>query len=302
MGGIVGRLFREFAVTLSIAIAVSAVVSLTLTPMMCARLLASAKGRRGRLYTWSEGIFEAVLGAYDRGLRWVIRHQMVMAFVTFLTFVLTVVLFIIVPKGLFPQQDTGQLMGTSDAPQDVSFPSMKERQMALNKVVAADPDVDHFISVHRLGGDDEQAAPSSSAQAEAAPQGDRRRHHQPASPEAREGRGVNLFLQSIQDVRVGGRHRADAVPVHARRTRTSTSSSLGAADGRASAEDARAHGRQHRPADERPRARRQRRPRHGVAPRRHAAGRRRHALRRVRPAVRRDLASPRSTRTTSSSK
>ncbi len=206
MGGIVGRLFREFAVTLSMAIAVSAVVSLTLTPMMCSRLLASAQGSRGRVYTWSEGVFAAVLRAYDRGLRWVIRHQLVMASVTFLTFVLTVILFMIVPKGLFPQQDTGQLMGTSDAPQDVSFPSIKERQMKLNKVVAADPDVDHFISFVPAFGSAMNGGtlmiglkPKPPRKASADDIVNRLR------PKLSKVEGINLFLQSIQDVRVGGR-------------------------------------------------------------------------------------------------
>jgi multidrug efflux pump subunit AcrB len=204
MGGIVGRLFREFAVTLSMAIAVSAVVSLTLTPMMCSRLLRGAEGPRGRLYNWSEGVFEAILHAYDRGLRWVIRHQAVMLLATAGAVVLTVALFKVLPQGLFPQQDTGTLTGFSDAPQDVSFPSMRDRQIQLNKVVHADPDVDHFISF--IGGGAGNTGtmfiglkPKPPRKVSADEIINRLR------PKLGKVEGINLFLQSIQDVRVGGR-------------------------------------------------------------------------------------------------
>src|SRR2546426_1920836 len=142
MGGLVGRLFREFAVTLSVAIAISAVVSLTLTPMMASRLLRPMHERKpGRLYRASERIFEGMHGAYDRALRWVLDHEPVMLIVTVATVAFTIYLYIVIPKGLFPQQDTGSVAGTSDAPPDVSFPAMKARQEGLNKVLAEDPNI-----------------------------------------------------------------------------------------------------------------------------------------------------------------
>ena len=204
MGGIVGRLFREFAVTLSLAIGVSAVVSLTLTPMMCSRLLKPVHGPRGRLYEWSERVFEGTLHFYDRGLRWVIRHQHVMQILTVLAVVLTGFLAAIVPKGLFPQQDTGTVTGFSDAPQDVSFPSMRDRQVKLNKIVHEDPDVDHFISFIGNGTVNTGTMfmglkPKPPRTATADEIIGRLR------PKLSKIEGINLFLQSIQDVRVGGR-------------------------------------------------------------------------------------------------
>jgi multidrug efflux pump len=204
MGGIVGRLFREFAVTLCMAIAVSAVVSLTLTPMMCSRLLKLEHGPRGRLYDWSERVFEAILRGYDSGLRWVIRHQAVMLLVTLSAMGLTYVLFRMLPQGLFPQQDTGTLSGYSDAPQDVSFTSMRERQIKLNAIVKADPDVDHFISFIGGGAGNTGAMyiglkPKPPRKASADQIINRLR------PKLTRVEGISLFLQSIQDVRVGGR-------------------------------------------------------------------------------------------------
>src|SRR6185295_12204027 len=116
MGGVVGRLFREFAVTLSVAILVSMVVSLTTTPMMCARLLSRREARpHGRLYRWSERFFENLLGVYQRSLGWVLRHAPLMLSVLIATIALNLWLFNIVPKGFFPEQDTGRLMGTIQA-------------------------------------------------------------------------------------------------------------------------------------------------------------------------------------------
>src|SRR5439155_981712 len=152
MGGLVGRLFREFAVTLSVAIAISALVSLTLTPMMASRLLRPVQERRhGRVYRASERIFTGLHDAYDRALRWVLDHRFLMLLVTLVTVAFTIYLYIVIPKGLFPQQDTGSLSGFSEAPQDISFPAMKERQEALLKVLAEDPNIDHFISFINQG-------------------------------------------------------------------------------------------------------------------------------------------------------
>ena len=125
MGGIAGRLFREFAVTLSLAIAVSLCVSLTVTPMICARFLKSSGDiRHGRMYVLGERIFARLLRAYGGGLRWVLNHQPIMLAVTIATICLSVYLYIIVPKGFFPQQDTGRLNGSVIGAQDISFPAM----------------------------------------------------------------------------------------------------------------------------------------------------------------------------------
>src|SRR5262249_17174891 len=120
MGGIVGRLFREFAITVTLAIAVSAIVSLTLTPMMCARFLKGGHHTHGRLYRATERMFDALLNCYRRTLDIVLRHQFPTLMVFFVTMALTVVLFIEVPKGFFPVQDNGLILGLSEAAQDVS--------------------------------------------------------------------------------------------------------------------------------------------------------------------------------------
>jgi multidrug efflux pump subunit AcrB len=209
MGGIVGRLFREFAVTLSMAIAVSAVVSLTLTPMMCSRLLRRPSESHGKLYRLSERMFEGMVGFYDRGLRWVLRHQLITQFLTLAAIGATVGLFIIVPKGLFPQQDTGLITGFSDAPQDVSFPSMKARQEALNAVIAKDPDIQFAIEFTGAGGNNGSTGNTGTAfiQLKAKPPRTTSADDiiNRLRPKLAKVEGVNLFLQSVQDVRVGGR-------------------------------------------------------------------------------------------------
>jgi multidrug efflux pump len=140
MGGIVGKLFREFAVTLSVAIAVSLVVSLTTTPMLCARFLKSRdESRHGRIYAMSERAFQWLHGEYAAGLRWVLRHQWLMLFVVLGTVGLNIYLFIIVPKGFFPQQDTGRLGGQTVAAQDISFDAMRVKQRQLAQMVLDDP-------------------------------------------------------------------------------------------------------------------------------------------------------------------
>jgi multidrug efflux pump len=140
MGDIVGRLFREFAVTLAVTILVSAFVSLTLTPMMSSRLLRT-KQEQGRFYQWSENIYERVIAFYGRTLKWVLKHQPATLIVTASTLVLTILLYIFVPKGFFPVQDTGVILGISEAPQDVSFKAMSQRQQQLARVILQDPDV-----------------------------------------------------------------------------------------------------------------------------------------------------------------
>ena len=135
MGGIVGRIFREFAVTLSVAVAISLVVSLTTTPMMCARLLEVDEKERKHnwLYRASERGFQALYDGYASSLRWVLRHQPLILGVTLGTVCLAVYLYIVVPKGFFPQQDTGRLNGNARASEDISFQSMREKMHAIHR-------------------------------------------------------------------------------------------------------------------------------------------------------------------------
>src|SRR5215468_6880489 len=134
LGGIIGRLFREFAVTTTMCIAVSAFVALTLTPMMASRFLRSEHGvKHGRFYQITERGFDRMLAGYERGLDFVLRHQFTTLCVFLVTLGITVYLFLIIPKGFFPQQDTGMITGISEAGQDVSFEEMKQRQVLLSE-------------------------------------------------------------------------------------------------------------------------------------------------------------------------
>ena len=142
MTGVVGRLFREFAITLSVSIVVSAIVSLTLTPMMCARLLKAEKeAKHGKFYARTEKFFDDMLALYDRGLRWVLKHQGLTLAVAITTLVGTLFLYVVMPKGLLPQQDTGLIIGVTDAAQNISFRAMSARQREIADVVLQDPDV-----------------------------------------------------------------------------------------------------------------------------------------------------------------
>ncbi len=208
MGGIVGRLFREFAVTLSVAIAVSMVVSLTLTPMMCARLLRPAhEEKHGRLYAFSERVFTGLVNAYGRALAWVLRHTRLTLAVTFAAIGLNVYLFNEVPKGLFPQQDGGLLTGFSEASQDTSFLSMQGRQEQILGIVQADPDVAHVVAF--IGGGFNSASNTGTMFVELKPFPGRKASADQIigrlRPKLAQAVGVNLFLQAAQDVRIGGR-------------------------------------------------------------------------------------------------
>jgi multidrug efflux pump len=153
MGDIVGRLFREFAITLSAAILVSAAVSLTLTPMLCARLLRPHEERKpGRVARASQAVFNRVLAGYARTLRVVLAHQPATLVVAVATLGLTLLLYVAVPKGLFPIQDTGVILGISEAPQSVSFPAMAQRQRALAQAILSDPAVDTLSSFIGIDG------------------------------------------------------------------------------------------------------------------------------------------------------
>ena len=147
MGDIVGRLFREFAVTLSVTILVSAVVSLTLTPVMCAKFLRhKPESQQGRFYRTSENMFKTVIEFYGRTLTWVLQRQAATLWVAAVTLVCTVLLYVYIPKGFFPVQDTGVILGISEAPQAVSFTAMSERQQSLARVILKDPAVESLSS------------------------------------------------------------------------------------------------------------------------------------------------------------
>ncbi len=208
MGGIVGKLFREFAVTLSVAIAVSLLVSLTTTPMLCARFLKSREGvRHGVLYRASERAFDWLHEEYAMALRWVLRHQWLMLGVVLGTVVLNVYLFMIVPKGFFPQQDTGRLNGVTRAAQDISFEAMREKERTLAQMVLDDPAV-RTVTAFAGGGRNSNNVgfmfidlkpPSERKGVTGDMVVNRLRRKLTSVP------GATLFLQSSQDIHIGGR-------------------------------------------------------------------------------------------------
>ena len=206
MGGIVGRLFREFAVTLSVAIAVSMFVSLTTTPMLCARFLRhDTHKKHGLAYRLSEGAFNGMLKGYDHGLRWVLRHQALILLITIGTAVVNVYMFKEVNKGFFPQQDTGRVMGFIQADQDTSFVEISKKMRAFTNIVLADPAVD-TVSSFTGGGNGTSTArmfvqlkPIEERKVNADLFIARIRDKTAGIP------GASLFMQSMQDVTVGGR-------------------------------------------------------------------------------------------------
>jgi len=206
MGGLIGRLFREFAITLSVAIVVSALLSLTLTPVMCAKLLRPThQVLHGRLYLLSDRFFKWLIGGYDRSLKWVLRHQPLTLAVTIGTFALTMFLFYVVPKGFFPLQDTGIIVGVSEASPDVSFPRMMDRQQALARVVMADPDVSSVASF--IGVDGTNTTPNSGRLTiTLKPQNERKASAQEIlarlQPKLEQVEGITLYMQLVQDLQV----------------------------------------------------------------------------------------------------
>ena len=208
MGGIVGRLFREFAVTVAVAVVVSAMISLTLTPMMCSRFLRGHTGQHGRFYRAIESVFEAMIGFYRRTLDIVLRFQFITLMVFFATLALTVYLYIIVPKGFFPDQDNGLLVAVTEGAQDISFAQMKERQHALGAVLAADPDIQGFSGSIGAGGGG-QTANNGKFFITLKPFDQRHASAQQIiarlRPKIAAVEGGQMFLQAAQDVRVGAR-------------------------------------------------------------------------------------------------
>jgi multidrug efflux pump len=209
MGGIIGRLFREFAVTLSLAIAVSAVLSLTLTPMMCAHMLRphAPAARRGRAHAASERFFEAIIGGYDRGLRWVLAHEGITLVATVGTVLLTVLLAVLVPKGFFPLQDTGLIVATTEAPPDTSFAALVHKQEVAQRILLAEPGVAHVTSF--VGADGTNPTANSGRFAiTLAPRGERAdvvTLLTRLATELRAVEGLSVFLQPVQDLQIEGR-------------------------------------------------------------------------------------------------
>jgi hydrophobe/amphiphile efflux-1 (HAE1) family protein len=210
MGGVVGRLFREFAVTVSVTIVISGLVSLTLTPMMCAVFLKHEPPdqKHNRLYNWTERGFDAMLAFYDRTLKIVLRHHVLTMLSLLATVAATVYLYIDIPKGFFPQQDTGNIFGQAEAAQDISFKGMAERQKALLDVILKDPDIASvgsytgttaFNPALNLGRIFISLRPKSERKASAEQVIARLR------PEVAKVQGIAFFMQAAQDLNVGGR-------------------------------------------------------------------------------------------------
>jgi len=208
MGGIVGRLFREFAITLSLAIGVSLLVSLTTTPMMCAKLLRSRdQEKHGRLYQASERFFQLILGKYESSLAWVLRHQPLILLITLVTMGASAFLYVKIPKGFFPQQDTGRINGSIQGDQDISFQAMRGRITQLASTVLEDPAVDAVMGFN--GGGFGRALNTGNMFLTLKPLAERK-----ISADQVIGRlraklaripAVTLYLQPVQDLRVGGR-------------------------------------------------------------------------------------------------
>jgi HAE1 family hydrophobic/amphiphilic exporter-1 len=208
MGGYVGLLFREFAVTVSVALVLSLLISLTLTPMMCSRLLKPETGEHGRLYRLFESGFEWLVEIYGRGLAVVLRHQFITLMVMLGTIVLTGYLYVVIPKGFFPQQDTGLIIGVTEAAQDISFAAMSERQQAVVNVVLQDPAVASVGSQIGAGG---PTATLNDGRMFIAlkPQDERKASADQVinrlRPKLAKLQGITLYMQAAQDITIGGR-------------------------------------------------------------------------------------------------
>ena len=208
MSGIVGRLFREFAMTVSVAVIVSMVISLTLTPMMCSRFLSEHHGTHGRFYRVIERFLDGLLSGYRRTLDIALRFQFTTLMVFFATMALTVYLFMIVPKGFFPEQDTGVLMGVSEAAQDVSFKEMTRLQQEIGKILMQDPDVGGYSATNGAGAGG-KTGNNGTFFISLKPFEERHASAQQIiarlRPKLAKLEGIQLFLQAAQDIRVGGR-------------------------------------------------------------------------------------------------
>ena len=205
MGGIVGRLFREFAVVLSVAVGVSLFVSLTATPMMCARFLKHEDGQHNRLYRFSESAFSGLLQTYDVSLRWVLRHQFLILCVTILTAFTSILMYKYTPRGFFPQQDTGRFTGLIQGDQDLSFTSMSQKMRQFVDIVMSDPAVDSVTSFS--GGGSGGSTARMFGQLKPLEERKISVDQVIARIRAKTAKipGAALYLQAVQDVSMGGR-------------------------------------------------------------------------------------------------
>ncbi|MEN6441566.1 MAG: MdtB/MuxB family multidrug efflux RND transporter permease subunit [Syntrophobacter sp.] len=209
MGDIVGRLFREFAITLGVTILISAVVSLTLTPMMCARLLKhTPEEQQGKLFRASQRVYDGIIAFYGRTLQWVLKRQTATLLIAAGTLVMTVYLYVIVPKGFFPVQDTGIILGISEAPQWTSFSAMAEKQQALAGIILRDPAVKSLSTF--IGVDGTNATLNSGrVMINLKPLGERKINASDVirrlQPELAKLKGITLFMQPVQDLTVEDR-------------------------------------------------------------------------------------------------
>jgi multidrug efflux pump len=209
MGDVVGRLFREFAVTLSVTILISAAVSLTLTPMMSARLLRlKHEEEQTRFYRSSQRAFDSVIEFYGRTLSWVLKHQPATLLIAVATLVLTILLYLVIPKGFFPVQDTGVILGISEASQTVSFPAMADRQQALARMILKDPGVASLSSFIGIDGTN-TTMNSGRIQINLKPLAERKASAieiiRRLQPELANVEGITLFMQPVQDLTVEDR-------------------------------------------------------------------------------------------------
>jgi len=205
MGGVVGRLFREFAVTLSVAILVSLLVSLTATPMMCARLLKPAHERKpGRLFLASERVFRRMLAEYEASLGWALHHPRLVMFILAATIGLNVYLYVIVPKGFFPQQDVGRMIGSIQADQGISFQAMRQKLADFIEIVRSDPAVENVVGFTG-GGQRNSAFMFITLKAVRERKANVDQVIARLRPRLAQLPGANLFLIPVQDIRVGGR-------------------------------------------------------------------------------------------------
>ncbi|HSY26697.1 MAG TPA: MdtB/MuxB family multidrug efflux RND transporter permease subunit [Burkholderiaceae bacterium] len=206
MGDVVGRLFREFAITLAVTIVISAVVSLTLTPMMCAKLLHHVpEEKQGRFYHASGEFLDRVIARYGVWLNWVLERQTATLLVAIGTMVLTVVLYIFIGKGFFPLQDTGVIQGITEASQSISFPAMQDRQQALNKVILQDPAVESISSFIGIDGVN-TTLNSGRIQINLKPEDQRKDNAQEVinrlQEKVKQVEGISLFMQAVQDLTI----------------------------------------------------------------------------------------------------
>jgi HAE1 family hydrophobic/amphiphilic exporter-1 len=209
MSGLLGRLLHEFAVTIVCAVLVSGFVSLTLTPMLCSRFVHAERNRKhGRVYNFFERFFDGLRDVYDRRLQVVLRHRLTTLVASLVILIMTAILFVVIPKGFFPSEDTGQVFAITEASQDISFDAMKQHQLAAAKIVAADPNIDGFMSAIGAGG-----ASSTMNQGRMfmrlKPRSERKLSADQIIQELRQKlaqvTGINVYPQNLPLIRIGGR-------------------------------------------------------------------------------------------------